>query len=83
MNIWVTLIIVSLTYVGIALGEFQPLRANRTTLTLIGVGALLLFRQIDLDTLLLLFGMMVVNANLQLAGFFQLAGHAILGWTSF
>ena len=33
MNLWITLIIVVLTYIGIALGEFQPLRANRTTLT--------------------------------------------------
>ena len=31
MNIWITFIIVTLTYIGIALGEFQPLRANRTT----------------------------------------------------
>lgn len=90
MNIWITLIIVTLTYIGIALGEFQPLRANRTTLTLIGVGALLIFRQItfeqvggflNLDTLVLLLGMMIVNANLQLAGFFRLAGSAILHWT--
>lgn len=90
MNIWITLIIVTLTYIGIALGEFQPLRANRTTLTLIGVGALLIFHQItfeqvggflNLDTLVLLLGMMIVNANLQLAGFFRLAGSAILRWT--
>lgn len=91
MNLWITLIIVTLTYIGIALGEFQPLRANRTTLTLIGVGALLIFQQItfeqlggflNIDTLVLLFGMMIVNANLQLAGFFRLAGSAILRWTS-
>jgi Na+/H+ antiporter NhaD/arsenite permease-like protein len=91
LNLWVTLIIVALTYIGIALGEFQPLRANRTTLTLIGVGALLIFRQItfeqiggflNLDTLVLLFGMMIINANLQLAGFFRLAGSVILRWTN-
>ena len=91
MNLWITLLIVTLTYIGIALGEFQPWRANRTTLTLIGVGALLIFRQItfeqiggflNLDTLVLLFGMMIVNANLQLAGFFRLAGSTILRWTS-
>jgi Na+/H+ antiporter NhaD/arsenite permease-like protein len=91
MNIWITLLIVTLTYIGIALGELQPLRANRTTLTLMGVGALLIFRQItfdqiggflNLDTLVLLFGMMIVNANLQLAGFFRLAASAILRWTN-
>lgn len=90
MNLWITLFIVTLTYIGIALGEFKPWRANRTTLTLIGVGALLIFRQItfeqiggflNIDTLVLLFGMMIVNANLQLAGFFRLAGRTILRWT--
>lgn len=90
MNLWITLLIVTLTYIGIALGELPQLRANRTTITLIGVGALLIFRQItfeqiggflNLDTLVLLFGMMVINANLQLAGFFRLAGSAILRWT--
>ncbi|HUH95909.1 MAG TPA: anion transporter [Anaerolineales bacterium] len=90
MNIWITLIIVIVTYVGIALGEFPNLKVNRTTITLIAVGALLLTQQItfgqigqflDLNTLVLLFGMMIVNANLQLAGFFSLAGSAILRLT--
>ena len=91
MNLWITLTIIILTYIGIALGEFPRLRSNRTTVTLIGVGALLVTRQIafqqmggflDLNTLVLLFGMMVINANLQLAGFFRLAGSFILRWTN-
>ncbi len=91
MNPWIILAIVTLTYVGIAIGEFPALRVNRTTITLIGVGALLVTRQIafqqmggflDLNTLVLLFGMMIVNANLQLAGFFRLAGSLILRWTN-
>ena len=54
------------------------------------MGLLLAFRQINfeqiggflsLDTLVLLFGMMIINANLQLAGFFRLAGAAILRFT--
>ena len=90
MNIWITLIIVIVTYVGIALGEFPNLKVNRTTITLIAVGILLLTQQItfsqigqflDLNTLVLLFSMMIVNANLQLAGFFGLAGSAILRLT--
>ena len=90
MNIWITLIIVTITYIGIALGEFPALRSNRTTITLIGVGLLLALRQVtfeqiggflNLDTLVLLFGMMVINANLQLAGFFRLSGAAILRFT--
>lgn len=90
MNLWITLPIIILTYIGIALGELPRLRANRTTITLIGVGALLVTGQIafqhmgefiDMNTLVLLFGMMVINANLQLAGFFRLAGGLILRWT--
>jgi Na+/H+ antiporter NhaD/arsenite permease-like protein len=90
MHIWITLLIVGLTYLGIALGEFPSFRTNRTTITLMGAGALLAARQIafgqiggflDLNTLVLLFGMMIVNANLQLAGFFRLAGRMILRFT--
>lgn len=91
MNLWITLFIVTLTYIGIALGEFPRLRANRTTITLMAVGLLLVFKQItfgqiggflNLDTLVLLLGMMIINANLQLAGFFRLAGTAILRFTN-
>jgi Na+/H+ antiporter NhaD/arsenite permease-like protein len=90
MNIWITLFIVILTYIGIALGELPTFRANRTTITLMGVGALLAtgqiaFKQIgsflDLNTLVLLFSMMIVIANLQLAGFFRLTGSTILRFT--
>jgi Na+/H+ antiporter NhaD/arsenite permease-like protein len=90
MNFWITLAIVSLTYLGIALGGFPRLSTNRTTVTLIGVGLLLVTRQIafgqiggflDLNTLILLFGMMIINANLQLAGFFRWAGSFIFRWT--
>jgi Na+/H+ antiporter NhaD/arsenite permease-like protein len=90
MNTWITLLIVVVTYTGIALGEFPRLRVNRTTITLLGVGALLVTGQIayehmgdflDLNTLILLFGMMILNANLQLAGFFRLAGRSILRFT--
>ncbi len=90
MSFWITLVIVSLTYLGIALGGFPWLRTNRTTVTLIGVGLLLATRQIafgqvsgflDLNTLVLLFGMMIINANLQLAGFFRWAAGFIMRWT--
>ncbi len=90
MNPWIVLTIVTLTYIGIALGEFPSLRVNRTTITLIGVGLLLITGQLayaemgeflDLNTLILLFGMMIINAHLQLGGFFRLAGSLILRWT--
>jgi Na+/H+ antiporter NhaD/arsenite permease-like protein len=91
MNMWLTLVIVTLTFIGIALGKFPYLRANRTTITLMGVGILLAAHQISfqqiggflsLDTLVLLFGMMIINANLQMAGFFRLAGAGLLRYTS-
>jgi Na+/H+ antiporter NhaD/arsenite permease-like protein len=90
MNIWLTLVIVTLTFIGIALGKFPYLRSNRTTITLMGVGILLAAHQItfqqiggflSLDTLVLLFGMMIINANLQMAGFFRLAGAGLLRYT--
>jgi Na+/H+ antiporter NhaD/arsenite permease-like protein len=90
MNTWITLVIVALTYIGIALGYWPKLKANRTTIALMGVGLLLLTRQVamadipgylDLDTLILLFSMMIINSNLRLAGFFQLAGGRLLGWS--
>lgn len=90
MNFWITLVIVLVTYVGIAFGKWPRLSVNRTTLTVIGVGLLLAFGQIpfeklrdylDIDTLILLFSMMVVNAHLQLAGFFRVAAHLLFRLT--
>lgn len=87
MSFWITLIIVTVTYIGIAVGRWPGLRANRTTITLMGAGLLIATRQVafsalgdflDLDTLILLFSMMILNANLQMAGFFQLAGRGLL-----
>ncbi len=86
-SFWLTLIIVVITYIGIAIGRWPMIRANRTTITLMGVGLLLLTGQVafedigrylDIDTLVLLFSMMIINANLQIAGFFSLAGGALL-----
>lgn len=87
MNFWVTLSVVSFTYVGVALGKWPRLRVNRATLTLIGAGLLIALHQIDfnrinqfldLNTIILLFSMMVINAYLELSGFFQLAGSRLL-----
>lgn len=90
MNFWLTLGIVLFTYIGIALGYWPRLRANRTTIALMGAGLLIATGQVafkdigrflDLDTLILLFSMMVINANLRIAGFFKLAGSALLRFT--
>jgi Na+/H+ antiporter NhaD/arsenite permease-like protein len=70
------------TYLVIALGRFPGSRLDRTGAALLGAshmvasGTLTLkeaYRAIDLDTLTLLLGMMIVVANLRFAGFFDLA----------
>ncbi len=87
MDLWIALPIIALTYLGIALGTWPALRVNRTTLTLVGVGLLVLTAQVnfeklkgyvDFDTLTLLFSMMVIIACLELAGFFRLAAAAVM-----
>ncbi|GAB4541858.1 MAG: anion transporter [Anaerolineales bacterium] len=90
MTFWLSTLIITVTYIGIAIGGFPGLRVNRTTISLIGVGLLLglgllnfekMSSLLEINTLVLLFGMMVINANLQLAGFFRLAGASILKFT--
>jgi len=85
-NLIITVAVVFITYIGIAFGFVPKLKVNRTTIALIGVGLLLLLDQIDFseigqsldfNTLVLLFSMMVINANLRLAGFFRLIGSKI------
>lgn len=71
-----------LTYLGLALGEIPGLRIDRTGIALVGAAAMLGFgvvsmsdaaRSVDYETIVLLFGMMVVVSHLRLAGFFSLA----------
>ncbi|HEX7967436.1 MAG TPA: anion transporter [Stellaceae bacterium] len=75
-------LIFAATYLVIALGRLPGLRLDRTGAALLGAslmvasGTLSLddaYRAIDLDTLALLLGMMIVVANLRFAGFFHLA----------
>jgi Na+/H+ antiporter NhaD/arsenite permease-like protein len=74
-----------LTYTGVALGRIPGLRLDRAGVALTGaalmmaVGALSpqeAYRAIDLDTIVLLLGMMIVVAHLKLTGFFRL----VAGW---
>ncbi len=87
MDLWIAVPIIAVTYAGIALGTWPALRVNRTTLTLVGVGLLVLTQQvnfegmkgyIDFDTLTLLFSMMIVIACLELSGFFRLAAGMLM-----
>src|SRR6516164_2231704 len=76
-----TAIIFLLTYAGIALGRIPGLRLDRAGIALTGaalmmaVGAIApeeAYRAVNLDTMALLLGMMVVVAHLRLSGFFRL-----------
>ena len=75
------LLIFLATYLVLALGRFPGLRVDRTGASIIGaslmIGAGVLsfdaaVHAVDHATLVLLFGMMIVVANLRLAGFFRL-----------
>lgn len=70
------------SYLALAIGRVPGLAIDRAGIALVGAslmvasGAMPLvdaYRAIDLDTLTLLLGMMIVVANLRLSGFFALA----------
>lgn len=84
---WITLAIVTLTFAGVAIGRYPIIKSNRTTIALMGVALLVAAGQVrfedvpgyfDFDTLILLFSMMIINANLKLSGFFVLAGRTLV-----
>ena len=74
--------IFGLTYLALALGKVPGLRIDRAGIALVGAAAMLACgvlsmpdaaRAVDYETIVLLFGMMVVVSYLRLAGFFALA----------
>lgn len=82
---WVPIAIFAATFFVLAVGRLPGLRIDRTGAAIIGAvfmvasGTLTMaeaWGAINPDTILLLFGMMIVVANLRLAGFFRLAA----GW---
>ncbi|GAB4267791.1 MAG: anion transporter [Candidatus Promineifilaceae bacterium] len=86
-NLWLTTILVILVLAGVAIGRYPRLRMNRATIALTGAVLLILtgaitmeqaYAALDLNTLTLLFAMMVINANLRLAGFFQLVSGRVV-----
>lgn len=81
-----SLIIIILILVGVAIGRYPVFRMNRATIVLVGstiliiIGAISLdqaYTAIDLDTIVLIFAMMILNINLRLAGFFSLINSKI------
>ncbi len=83
------------TYLALAIGTFPGTRIDRTGAAIIGASLMLglnvltfdeAVRAVDYSTIVLLFGMMIVVANLRLSGFFRLVSawtvrHAHHPWT--
>ena len=76
----VILAIFFLTYVGVAVGRIPGLKLNRTGIVLLGAIAVMLFggastakiiSWINWPTILLLFGFLVISAQLRLSGFYD------------
>jgi Na+/H+ antiporter NhaD/arsenite permease-like protein len=74
------------TYVVVGLGRLPGLRLDRTGAAVVGAAFMVAFhvvtpdeayRLVDMGTLVLLFGMMVLVGHLRLAGFFRWAGVAV------
>ena len=81
------IVIFGLTYLVLAIGRLPGFRVDRTGAAIIGaslmvgVNALTLQeaqQAINFDTIILLFGMMIVAANLQLSGFFSLVAERVV-----
>jgi Na+/H+ antiporter NhaD/arsenite permease-like protein len=86
----IPLVIFAATFFVLAVGRIPWLRIDRTGAAIIGAtfmvasGTLTMneaWRAINPDTILLLFGMMIVVANLRLSGFFRLAAAWVLSRT--
>jgi Na+/H+ antiporter NhaD/arsenite permease-like protein len=78
MNTWVVAIF-AIVYVGMVLGELPGLRLDRSGIALLGALALVATEQVtpaaawaavDVPTIALLFGLMVVSAQFRLGGFY-------------
>ena len=76
----VAIALFALTYVGMALGRLPGLRIDRTGIALLATIALIAFgllegetlrEAVDLPTLAILFGLMIVSAQFGLAGFYD------------
>jgi len=81
------LLIIVATLIGVAIGRWPWLRMNRATIALTGATALIAigaipledaYAALDLDTLTLLFAMMIINYNLRRAGFFQIVANRVI-----
>jgi Na+/H+ antiporter NhaD/arsenite permease-like protein len=78
-------VIFTASYVALAIGRVPGLAIDRAGVALVGASLMVAssalpldeaYKAVDLDTLTLLLGMMILVANLRLSGFFAIAG----GW---
>lgn len=85
-------IIIVVTVVGVAIGRWPYFRMNRATIALTGATILMVlgaigleeaYAALDLDTLTLLFAMMILNVNLRRSGFFQLVANRVIHYAHF
>jgi Na+/H+ antiporter NhaD/arsenite permease-like protein len=81
------LLLIIATIIGVAIGRYPFLRMNRATIALTGATALIAtgaigleeaYGALDLNTIVLLFAMMILNYNLRRAGFFQLVANRVI-----
>ncbi|NMB80857.1 MAG: anion transporter [Ignavibacteria bacterium] len=84
---YASLFVIVLTLYGIAVGSYPAFRMNRATIALVGAAVLIFigsinleqaYDAIDLNTILLLFSMMIINGNLRICGFFKLLTSKII-----
>ena len=77
---WPDVLIFALTYFGLALGDIPFTRLDRSSIAVLGAVAVLLFHRmnlheamagVDFPTLILLISMMIISAQLRLAGFYD------------
>lgn len=82
-------VIIVVTLIGVAIGRYPALKMNRATIALVGATLLVAlgvldleqaYRVVDWNTVVLLFGMMVLNVNLRMAGFFHLVTAKVLAF---
>ena len=80
------LVILVLTYAGIALGRIPGLKLNRTGIALLGAIGMMIFggvstaevvSYVNWPTIFLLFGFFVISAQLRLSGFYHLVAEGI------
>jgi uncharacterized protein (TIGR03382 family) len=87
MHAAIVLLVLILTYIGMAAGRIAWLRVDRTGIALLAVIALLASGEMTLDdfgsavdmpTLALLFAMMIISAQLAESGFIDLCAHTMV-----